>query len=232
MHTFWFKQSPNFICFSNFFSLSLKRVSCCWFVPWNIKNIIIIAGAVCQYKIDKSIYYAALNYGYMWIIAFIFFIVILFALTAPKKYIIFTLNHFEKFRRRIKSDLRLSVVLLCKISVCQSWNIDNMMRINVPLFEWPMHCLVINHLNYYICVSFYFVLTVNIILIPLKFFFVFVRKQSKNETDTISQFVFSSSSSSYNPLFGCCVWTVIYQCVLLLRSQKPQQFLFTNGKKK
>lgn len=36
--TRWLRQSPNFICFSNFFSLSLNRVSCCWFVPCGMTN--------------------------------------------------------------------------------------------------------------------------------------------------------------------------------------------------
>lgn len=31
-------QSPNFITFIIFFSLSLNRVSCCWVVPWNQCN--------------------------------------------------------------------------------------------------------------------------------------------------------------------------------------------------
>lgn len=34
--TLLFRQSPNFICFISFFSLSLNRVSCCWLVPVNI----------------------------------------------------------------------------------------------------------------------------------------------------------------------------------------------------
>lgn len=36
MSTRLLRQSPNFICFISFFSLSLNRVSCCWLVPVNI----------------------------------------------------------------------------------------------------------------------------------------------------------------------------------------------------
>lgn len=36
MSTRLLRLSPNFICFNSFFSLSLKRVSCCWLVPVNI----------------------------------------------------------------------------------------------------------------------------------------------------------------------------------------------------